>query len=129
MTTRMEEIVLFVSDVEAAARFYEEIIGLTRKRTGENFVVLDAGTLRLAFQSRELSAKHGGQMVSRFSPENSPLPFELSFDVADVDAAYERAIAAGGDPIEDPHDTNWGDRIAHLRDPNGVLIGLSRNRR
>lgn len=125
MIARLEEVLLFVRDVEEAAQFYERTFGLLRRKTGEGFVVLDAGRLRLAFQTRELSKRHGGELVSTFNRDVAPLPFELSFDVTDVDAVYERAVKAGADPVEDPHTTSWGDRIAHLRDPNGVLIGLS----
>lgn len=125
MTARLEEVLLFVRDVEEAARFYEHTFGLPRRRAGDGFVVLDAGRVRLAFQTRELSRRHGGQTVASFNSDAAAPPIELSFDVSDVDAVYERGVAAGAEPLEDPHTTAWGDRIAHLRDPNGLLIGLS----
>lgn len=125
MPARFEELLIFVRDVEAAARFYERTLGLARRRSGEGFVVLDGGATRLAFQKRELAVRHGGESVLSLDAEGPPPPFELAFDVEDVDAAYARGVEAGGEPLEDPHTTEWGDRIAHLRDTNGILVGLS----
>lgn len=126
MNARFEELVVFVDDVRAIARFYETSFGFSRRRAGEEFVVLEVGSIRLSFQSHKLGIRHGGEKVAHLSMDRAPPPFELAFDCADVDGTYARAVEAGGEPLEDPHDTEWGDRIAHLRDPNGILIGLSR---
>lgn len=128
MPARLEELLIFVRDVEAAARFYERTFALARRKSGDGFVVLQGGAVRLAFQKREFAVRHGGESVLALNAEGPPPPFELAFDVDDVDAAYERGVAAGGEPLEEPHTTAWGDRIAHLRDPNGILIGLSLQR-
>lgn len=125
----LEEIVIFVSDVPAAAAFYRRVFGLARVPSAfreQDGVILDAGDIRLAFQSRALSATHGGEQVSKLHADGTPAPFELSFDVDDVDATFALAVEAGALQLEDPHDTEWGDRIAHFRDPSGVLVGLSR---
>jgi uncharacterized glyoxalase superfamily protein PhnB len=39
--------------------------------------------------------------------------------VEDVDALYERAIAAGGTSVFEPEDTAWGTRRARVLDPEG----------
>jgi catechol 2,3-dioxygenase-like lactoylglutathione lyase family enzyme len=126
---RLEELVIFVRDVPATAAFYTRVFGLERVPSAfkeEHGIILDAGDIRLAFQARNLSAVHGGELVTKLDADASPPPFELSFDVGDVDATYARAVELGAEDLEEPHDTDWGDRIAHFRDPNGVLIGLSR---
>ena len=41
------------------------------------------------------------------------------FYVADVDALYERALAAGCQPTTAPSDAEWGERFFHLIDPEG----------
>jgi len=38
---------------------------------------------------------------------------------ADVDAAFERATAAGADVVFGPEETEWGTRRARFRDPDG----------
>ncbi len=39
--------------------------------------------------------------------------------VADVDAAFARAVAAGGQPVMPPADMFWGDRMGQIKDPFG----------
>ncbi len=127
---RLGEIVVFVNDVPLAARFYQRVFGFSRVPSAfqeRDGVIIDAGDVRLALQSRRLSATHGGEQVSKLSAEGTPPPFELSFDVEDVDATFKRAIEAGALDLEEPHDTDWGDRIAHFRDPSGLLVGVSRS--
>jgi catechol 2,3-dioxygenase-like lactoylglutathione lyase family enzyme len=41
------------------------------------------------------------------------------FYVADVDALYDRALAAGYEPATVPHDAEWGERFFYLVDPDG----------
>ena len=39
--------------------------------------------------------------------------------VADVDATYKRALAAGAKGVEEPQNQFWGDRTAAIVDPKG----------
>ena len=41
------------------------------------------------------------------------------FYVADVDALYDRALAAGYQRATAPRDAEWGERFFHLTDPDG----------
>jgi PhnB protein len=41
--------------------------------------------------------------------------------VADVDAAYQRALAAGATSLREPADQSYGDRNAQLKDPLGNI--------
>ena len=54
------------------------------------------------------------------------------FYVADVDALYERALAAGCQPTTAPRDAEWGERFFHLIDPDGrtpfAVLGVTRTR-
>ena len=43
---------------------------------------------------------------------------------ADVDATYERVVAAGFHGEAEPWDAFWGQRYAQLRDPDGVGVDL-----
>jgi hypothetical protein len=49
------------------------------------------------------------------------------FYIADVDALYDRALAAGYQPATVPRDAEWGERFFHLMDPtatNSVSLAL-----
>ena len=48
------------------------------------------------------------------------------FYVADVDALYDRALAAGYQPATVPHDAEWGERFFHLIDPDGHELSFAR---
>ena len=52
------------------------------------------------------------------SPDRaSPVTIHLYVD--DVDTVYDRAIAAGAEPVMPVADAFWGDRFGQLRDPFG----------
>ncbi len=50
----------------------------------------------------------------------------IIFHVADVDALYERAVAAGHRPSTQPRDAEWGERYFHLTDPDGHELSFAR---
>ena len=69
-------------------------------------------------------------MVSSAGPRDL-FPAFLYVYVADADAVYRRAVAAGAVTLEAPLDTPYGDRRAMIRDPFGnvwqiahVLLGI-----
>jgi catechol 2,3-dioxygenase-like lactoylglutathione lyase family enzyme len=48
------------------------------------------------------------------------------FYVADVDALYDLALAAGFQPATVPRDAEWGERFFHLTDPDGHELSFAR---
>jgi uncharacterized glyoxalase superfamily protein PhnB len=46
-------------------------------------------------------------------------PAHLCHYVADVDAAYEKALAAGAVSVSPPETKDYGDRLAGIKDPAG----------
>ena len=50
----------------------------------------------------------------------------IIFYVADVDALYDRALAAGYHPTTVPRDAEWGERYFHLRDLDGHELSFAR---
>jgi catechol 2,3-dioxygenase-like lactoylglutathione lyase family enzyme len=58
------------------------------------------------------------------SPQR-PLWGRVVFWVADVDAMYQRAQAAGFEPHTSPTDATWGERYFHLRDPDGHELSFA----
>lgn len=69
-------------------------------------------------------------MLSDFYPEHghtvvAPAGFGLTLMVTDIEADFERAVAAGCAPIQPPEKMFWGDTYARLRDPFGVLWAMN----
>jgi uncharacterized glyoxalase superfamily protein PhnB len=50
----------------------------------------------------------------------------IIFYVADVDAMYRRALAAGWQPSTTPRDAEWGERYFHLSDLDGHELSFAR---
>ena len=48
------------------------------------------------------------------------------FYVSDVDAVYERALAAGLQPSTEPRDAVWHERYFHVSDPDGHEISFAK---
>jgi uncharacterized glyoxalase superfamily protein PhnB len=53
------------------------------------------------------------------------MPFVLHLYVPDVEAAWERAVAAGCEVTMPLSDQFWGDRYGHVRDPFGIDWALA----
>ncbi len=49
----------------------------------------------------------------------------LSVEVPDVDAALSQVEEAGGRVLGGPTDMPWGQRVAHIHDPDGNLLNLT----
>ena len=50
----------------------------------------------------------------------------LSIEVADVDALLPRVEELGGSVQGPPNDMPWGQRVAHVADPDGNTVNLTR---
>ena len=48
------------------------------------------------------------------------------FYVTDVEALYDRALAAGYQPTTAPRDAEWGERFFHLSDPDDHELSFAR---
>ena len=49
----------------------------------------------------------------------------LSIEVPDVDALLPRVAALGGEVTGGPTDMHWGQRVLHIRDPDGNPVNLT----
>jgi PhnB protein len=59
-------------------------------------------------------------MVSSAGPRDA-MPAFLYLYVDDIDATYQRALAAGVVSLEEPWDTPYGDRRGMVQDPGGNI--------
>ncbi len=124
MTTRLGIVGLVVADREASLAFYRHLgaeFG-TAAPDGHIEAILPGG-LRLAIETEEIIRSfhpgwrfpHGGSRISLGYQCESP---------ADVDAVYERLVAAGYHGELEPFDAAWGDGWATVHDPDGNGIDL-----
>ena len=120
---------LVVQDPDAAAAWYADVLGA--KETSR--LPLPNGrplTVELAVGETVLAV--AGEWPDRGMRTPAALggtPAAFHLPVPDVDAAWDRAIAAGATAFEEPHDAFWGERTAQFLDPSGHRWALNQHLR
>jgi predicted enzyme related to lactoylglutathione lyase len=56
-----------------------------------------------------------------------PSRFILSIAVEDADAVLATVEPAGGVVLGSPNDMPWGQRVAHIQDPDGNLVNITQD--
>jgi uncharacterized glyoxalase superfamily protein PhnB len=98
------------ADVDRSSRFYHDAFGWELRTRGDGAVAFDDAV-------NEVS----GTWVTGRPPSAEP-GIMVHIMVADLDAALETIRAAGGEVLND--DAAPGERVAHVRDPAGNVIGI-----
>ncbi len=105
-------------DLERLARFYIGVVGATEDtRTPEEGPTF---YLSLRIGDSELGIVADGSIED--APAGRVL---LSLEVPDVDAALARVEPLGGEAPAPANDMPWGQRVAHVKDPDGNLVNLT----
>lgn len=117
--------ILYVADVTASLSFYERAFGFSRRMiTPEgDYGELNTGDTVLAWASEGLAASNG--VVARPNRKADAAPgIEIAFITDDVAGAVTRALAAGATAVTAVQTKPWGQTVAYVRDPDGVLVEL-----
>ena len=118
--------IIYVPDVGAAVRFYEEAFGLEKKflTDEQDYGEMNTGETTLAFANLDLARSN---LPSGFMPnrvEDYPAAIEVAFVTDDVQSAYDRALECGAHTVSGPKSKPWGQDVAYVRDLNGVVVEL-----
>jgi PhnB protein len=110
---------LIVDGAAEAIEFYKTVLGVTERmrmpgpdgRIGHAELELGDSVIMLADENPEMGAR---------SPRSvGGTPVTIFAYLEDVDAAFERALAAGATTLSDVEDRFYGDRAGQLEDPFG----------
>ena len=114
--------ILYVGDVAASVDFYERAFGLERRLLHDSgeYAEMETGATALAFASLGLAA----QNVPGFE-HGSANGFEVCLVTEDVNGGFARAVEAGATAISEPATKPWGQEVAYVQDPDGVLVELA----
>jgi catechol 2,3-dioxygenase-like lactoylglutathione lyase family enzyme len=117
-------VLLYTADPARAADVYVRGLGLEIALAGPagDYVQL-GGAVPLAFAARTMAEKLPVPPRALRADE-APAAAELMFIVVDVAAAVARAIEAGLTAFVEPRVMPWGQTVAYVRDPDGVLVEL-----
>ena len=106
---------LFPADVDAAVRFYVEVLGFDVERDQRGaetpYVALARGGVRVGL------AQRAG--VGDIAQRRPPVGVELVLEVEDLDAAHRRVLASGWPVDEELTDRPWGLVDFRVLDPVG----------
>ncbi len=125
MEQRLSLITLGVQDLERSRRFYETAFSWKAHPGPEGVVFFQMNGIVLGLFPRKELAKDAG-----VSLQPTPGPFSLAWNgrsEAEVDAAFEAALAAGAEPVKPPEKVFWGGYSGYVADPDGHLIELAFN--
>jgi lactoylglutathione lyase len=118
--------ILYVEDIEGAVSFYEEAFGLKRRFVHESgqYAEMETGQTTLTFASAELGESTLQAGMGRNDPAGLPAGIEIAFIPQNVDAAFETATKAGAEWVAEPTIKPWGQKVAYVRDLDGVLVEI-----
>jgi lactoylglutathione lyase len=118
------KIEIFVSDFERSRAFYEAL-GFAVVRHWEDWAMLALGDNVLDLQGDA----HAVEGPHYFTPEIGRFPrgtgVEISIEVEDVDALYERARTLGVDIVKPIQDRPWKARDFRIADPDGYFLRIT----
>ena len=110
--------ILVTADLDRLLAFYTGLLGAR-----ENFRYHDDGPVfyvGLALGDSEL-----GLVADASVEPGSPGRMLLSIEVPDVDTLLEQVPSLGGHVQGPANDMPWGQRVAHIADPDGNVVNLT----
>ncbi|MER6842585.1 VOC family protein [Streptomyces platensis] len=110
--------IIVTPDLDRLQAFYRELVGAEEfTRVPEDGPVFFVG---LRVGGSEL-----GIVADRSVETGSPTRILLSIAVQDVDALLDRVGPLGGTVRGPANDMPWGQRVAHIQDPDGNAVNLT----
>ena len=110
--------VIVTADLDRLLSFYTELLGAEEvmrfPEDGPHFYV------GLTLGDSELGLSTDTSVVA-----GPPGRMLLSIEVADVDALLPTVASLGGEATSGANDMPWGQRVAHIKDPDGNVVNLT----
>lgn len=114
-------------DVAASTHLYRDVLGLPLD--GDDYPSTDAIEGTRHFGVWPLAAAAGSCFGSEKWPESLPVPTAtIEFELASADAVSAGAAeleAAGYTLLHESREEPWGQTVARIMSPEGLLVGLS----
>ncbi|MEM3769785.1 MAG: VOC family protein [Candidatus Bathyarchaeia archaeon] len=106
-------ITFYVSDLEKAAQFYEEILGLEKKYEYSNYVGFECGGVEIGLIPKLRKEEH----VAPTSPS-------VEFLVDDIEKFYNKLKSKNVKFVKELHEEPWGGKQATFTDPDGNILEI-----
>ncbi|MFG6430001.1 VOC family protein [Roseateles sp. LYH14W] len=119
---------VYVADVASSLAFFERAFGLPTRFLHESgaYGEVDTGAsgTTLAFVDHATARDSVQHDYVAADASDKPLGMEIGFTVTDVQAAFDKAVAAGAKALASPVTKPWGQTVAYVRCPDGTLVEL-----
>ena len=117
-------ITLFVEDLDAAKRFYEQVFGLPVVFADDESAAFPFGATIVNL----LQASAATELIApaQVAPREAGARLQFTLQVEDVDAMCAELTARGVELLNGPGDRPWGLRTASFRDPGGHIWEITK---
>jgi uncharacterized glyoxalase superfamily protein PhnB len=117
--------IIYVDNVEEVLDFYYQAFGFSAVELTESsdYGELNTGQVTLGFASHPFAQAQFKQSYIRSQPKQPALGFELKMLCENVVESYDKAVAAGAEPLMPPISKNEHTQ-AYVRAIDGILIAL-----
>ncbi len=105
-------------DLPRLATFYRDLVGAQETER----VPPEGPTFYLGLR---LGDSDLGLVADGSADLSAPQRTILSVEVPDVDGLLDQVTELGGTVLSPPSDMPWGQRVVHLRDPDGNAVNLT----
>jgi predicted enzyme related to lactoylglutathione lyase len=112
--------IITTPDATRLRAFYERLLGAVEVRRFPE----DGSAF---FIGLKLGDSEIGLVNEATTDLSAPQRILLNVDVDDVDSLLGQVEPAGGRLLGPPNDMPWGQRVAHVHDPDGNLVNLTQS--
>lgn len=114
-----------VEDLDAAVRFYRDVLGLPVKYgQGESYAEIEiGGILHFGIWSREGAAE--ATLGDSAAVDRVPLGFTVGFEVDAVEPSSQTMVERGWQMVQPAKKEPWGQIISRFLSPSGALCEVS----
>lgn len=119
----LNHVIVYVTDMHRSTEFYRDTLGLTLKQETPIWTEFETGATVLSLHATPPDA-----VANPASPSPKPGSGQIGLTVADLDEFHERLFAAQVRCTRAPKREEFGTRIAHYLDPDGMAIAVSEKR-
>ncbi|MER6171079.1 VOC family protein [Streptosporangium sp. NPDC001681] len=110
--------IIITSDLDRLRTFYERLLGAVEVSRFPD----DGPTF---FVNLKLGDSELGLVNEAATDLAAPQRILLRVQVDDVDGLLDRVESAGGRALGPSTDMPWGERVAHIHDPDGNMVNLT----
>lgn len=126
MKPNLSHVIFVVTDVKASVELYKKAFGLETKFFIEPWVYaeFETGMTCLALAQSDFSFPNIFEL-SEVPPRAEWATSSITFEVENIEEAYQKALDAGATSVIAPKDMPWA-RVAYVKDFDGNIIEFSK---